>query len=1120
MIVGMAACPRCGEQNPDRARLCMMCGTPLGAHAAERRERRVVSVLFADLVGFTSRSEALDIEDVDAFLAPYHDRLRRDVERFGGVVCKFTGDGLMAIFGAPVAHEDDPERAVRAALAIRSGVQASAAADEPARRLHVRLGVTTGEVLVSFGSGGELDATGDVVNTAARLESAAPADGVLVDEFTYRATDRAIVFESAEAVVAKGKSAPVKAWRVVETRSILPEQTRIEDLPLVGRHAELGLLTAALERSRTQPATELVTLTGAPGIGKTRLVQELAGVVDNVPELIRWRQGRSLPYGEGVAFWALGEIVKSEAGILDSDPAADAEEKLARAVGAVVISDVDRDWIIRWLRPLVGLEGERDGGGDGRVEAFAAWRRFLEALAEDGPTVLVFEDIHWADDALLDFIDLLADRAGAVPLLIVCTSRPELLERRPAWGGGKINAHTIGLNPLSAEDTGRLVGELLDQALLPAETQQALLDRAEGNPLYAQEYVRMLKDRGLLVRGGHGWTLTGEAHGLPESVQGIIAARLDTLSAEEKALVHDASVVGRTAWLGAVAAIEGRAVWELEELLHGLERKQLLLRSRRSSVAGQIEFSFAHSLTHEVAYSQIRRMDRAAKHEAAARWIEGLSGQRDDKAELFAYHYLAALELRRQAGEPTDELASAATGALIEAGRQADAVSAYASAVRHFHAALDLMADSDSRRPDLLLSLVRARHSAGEPDEHLLLAAREANVAAGSWEGAALCSYLLGSWAEDVIGDGERGERHYKEGLAFTGRIPYRPVSSLIPYALVFRYFQTERLAAALDLANEAIARADQAGDLAGRGLLLNMRGLLRAALGDPEGIKDSEESPRLLAQVAHPRTAVAYNNLAEQYIALGQIDKIEAVLAEVDQWTDRFSEAYFVKFAAVARAFLQYNQGDWDGAIRRLEPLIDDPYRIIDGVARTVRGWICIARDDLGTAKNDAQRAIEFGIEGQNIEFRIAGTGMLLVVLRRHDGRPAVLEQLRAFSRELNSGVSTASVLAELAAVFQGDDERDVLRPVTERIPSFSAWREAIIATLDQRHGDAATLYRAIGCRPLEAAAHLLAAEQFGRHGNAVEAARHAEQAAAFYRSVGASHYLARADPLRRATA
>ena len=304
---------------------------------------------------------------------------------------------------------------------------------------------------------------------------------MLVDEWTFRATGRAIRYEATAPVEAKGKSDTVPGWVALEPRSIVPEQQR-DQLPLVGRDTEASMMRDALDRSRHEPSTQLMSVIGEPGIGKSRLVEELFAYVGALPELVTWRRGRSLSYGEGVAFWALGEMVKAEAGILESDSAQVAGQKLAEAVAGVIVDGQDGEWVGRHLRPLVGIETAISGAEGARVEAFAAWRRFVEALAEDRPTVLVFEDIHWADDALLDFIDLIADRAGAVPLLIVCTARPELLERREHWGGGKTNAQTISLTPLSDEDTGRLVGGLLDQTLLPADVQRMLARTGRGKP--------------------------------------------------------------------------------------------------------------------------------------------------------------------------------------------------------------------------------------------------------------------------------------------------------------------------------------------------------------------------------------------------------------------------------------------------------------------------------------------------------------------------------------------------------------------------------------------------------------------------------------------------------------
>src|ERR671930_86021 len=394
------------------------------------QERKVVTVLFADLVGFTSRAESLDPEDVQAILRPYHDRLRSELERHGGTVEKFIGDAVMALFGAPVAHEDDPERAVRAAIAIRDWAREEGG-------LEVRIGITTGEALITLAasaSEGEGMAAGDVVNTAARLESAAPVNGILVDETTFRATRDRIGYDVAEAVTAKGKAEPVPVW----------------------------------------------------------------------------------------------EATEAQAGILESDAPAEAERKLTEAVGS--------ERILESLRPLVGLAAEGEGGD--RAERFAAWRQFFESIADERPTVLVFEDLHWADDDLLDFVDHLVDWSSGVPLLIVCTARPELLERRPGWGGGKPNALTLSISPLDDDDTARLLAGLLERALLPAEVQASLLARAGGNPLYAEQFARLLAETG------------GEDLPLPENVQGIIASRLDGLPTEEKRLLQDAAVLGKVFWLG------------------------------------------------------------------------------------------------------------------------------------------------------------------------------------------------------------------------------------------------------------------------------------------------------------------------------------------------------------------------------------------------------------------------------------------------------------------------------------------------------------------------------------------------------------------------------------------
>jgi class 3 adenylate cyclase/tetratricopeptide (TPR) repeat protein len=1106
MMTPMAICSECGTPNADTAKFCNECGTPMSAPVlANRRERRVVSVLVADLVEFTSRSERLDVEEVDAFLAPYQRRLRREVERFGGVVCSFAGDGLMAVFGAPVAHEDDPERALRSAFAIRDSLRTS---DDG---LQVRIGVTSGEVLVTFGPAGEVDATGDVVNTAARLESAAPVDGILADDFTHRAADRAITFDAADPVDAKGKLAPVQAWRAIAPRSLLPEQARLGDLPLVGRRYEADALVGALGRSKGEPSAQLVTLVGPPGIGKTRLVEELWAHVESIPELITWRQGRSLAYGEAVAFWALGEMVKAEVGVLESDSAEQAAAKLRDAVAKLLLDDRDQDWVERQLRPLIGVDTNASVGGEsGRVEAFAGWRRFFEALAEDGPTVLVFEDLHWADDGLLDFIDLLTDRAGGVPLLIVCTARPELFERRPTWGGGKTNSVTLSLAPLSEPDTARLVAELLDQALLPADVQRSLLAHAEGNPLYAQEYVRMLQDRGLLVREGGGWRLAGDVDDLPESVQGIIAARLDTLTAGERLLVQDAAVVGRVAWVGAVCALSDRTPVEADELVHSLERKQLLRRHRRSSVAGEVEFAFTHAVTREVAYGQISRSDRAMRHEQAAEWIHGLAGERDDKAELLAHHLTVALQLRQQVGEDPADLVPRARAALMEAAHQAEAVYSHQAAARHLQVALDLSEDDDPAQASMLLDYAAARYRAGTADEQTLVDALDAQLSAGDWRNAAWAEYILGDWVEHTLGDGDRADDHYARAGEYAARAGDPEIQSLVAHSQAARLNVTGRAAESLAFIDEMIRIPVAAGDARGRGLLLDRRGWARTALGDPGGVGDCRTASQLLAENGHPRATVAWSNYAEVLAGFGDLDGAREARDHALRLGERFGQPEYITWVRVGKAEGAYHAGDWDSALELAEAGVDDRDRLNVAWARFTRGLIALARGDVERALADAEEMSAYAASSHNAEARTMGHGLHAVAMLQAGAGESAEAAIAEFLTTWPSGGPSgrAPVLAEVAvSPARRSADADVAAGA-EILPDESRFRAPIRGVCDGHDGASAVLFGEIGSRPLEAHAHLRAAQAAHAAGRHTDANDHARRALAFYGSVGAVLY------------
>jgi predicted ATPase/class 3 adenylate cyclase len=715
----VSLCPSCSHGNQVGAKFCSQCGAALvTAEPLAREERKVVTVLFADLVGFTSRAEQLDPEDVRAVLSPFYARLRAELERFGGTVEKFIGDAVMALFGAPAAHEDDPERAVRAALAIRDWVREQG-------QIQARLGVCTGEALISLWARpghGEGMAAGDVVNTAARLQAAAPVNGVLVGERTFRQTRAVFEYRPAAPVEAKGKRELVAAWEPLQARARsggdVPHQAKTV---LVGRERELGVLRDALARVRSQRSPQLVTLIGVPGIGKSRLLYELSQLVEAEAELISWRQGRSLPYGDGISFWALAEMVKAQAGILETDTSGEAGVKLAEMTAGVLGDTAETGWVARHLGALVGLGGGAlPGGSDRRSEVFAAWRQFVEALAERRPLVLAFEDLHWADDGLLDFVDYLAEWAGEVPLLVIGSARPELLARRPGWGGGKPNAVTLSLAPLSGQETARLIGLLCGRVVLDTGQHAVLLAQAGGNPLYAEQYVQMMAERGV-----------GRELPVPESVHGIIAARLDLLAPPEKRLLQDAAVIGKVFWPGAVTALgSGVDGGELEECLHGLERKQFVRRGRASSVAGETQYAFVHALLRDVAYGQIPRAARVGKHAQAAGWIESL-GRPEDHAEMLAHHYLSALDLARSANRDTADLAPRARTALHAAGDRAFALNAFTAAARYYRAALILWPqDAREQRASLLRLLGTVMMEAGELDQAETVLAEGSEVAA------------------------------------------------------------------------------------------------------------------------------------------------------------------------------------------------------------------------------------------------------------------------------------------------------------------------------------------------------------------------------------------------------
>jgi class 3 adenylate cyclase/tetratricopeptide (TPR) repeat protein len=950
-----------------------------------------VTVLFCDLVGFTSASAEADPEDVRSRIRPYHARLRQDIERYGGTVEKFIGDAIMAVFGAPTAHEDDAERAVRAGLRILEAIEELNEHD-PSLSLQVRVGIGTGEAVVALGGRpeqGEGIVTGDVVNTASRLQGQAPVNGVACSEQTFRQTERVFDYEELESVTVKGKAGPLAIYRPLRARARFgTDVTRTHTTPLVGRELEKTLLIGMFERSVQQRSCQLVTIVGEPGVGKSRLCAELFGYIEDRPGLVRWRQGRSLAYGEGIAFWALGEIVKAECGILESDSPEEAEAKLAAALPA---DDPDLAWLRARLAPLVGTGGEPVS----QEESFTAWRRFLELLAAGRETVLVFEDLHWADAALLSFLEHLADWAEGVPLLVMCTARPELYEEHPHFGADARNAQRINLAPLSNVETARLLASLLEQAVLPAETQRALLERAGGNPLYAEEFARLLADRDLLSG-------TLEDIPFPDSVQALIAARLDTLAPERKQLLQDAAVVGSVFWAGALVEMGGRLAREVELALHELTRKELVRPTRTSSMEGDHEYGFWHLLVRDVCYAQIPRAARAARHLAAAGWIEQKAGERvEDLADVLAHHYLTALELAGDRSDESDELERRAIDYLVLAGERALPLDV-ASAEAHLARALELAPTGHPRRALLLERWAIAAQQQGrlfearDALEEALILVREQGETIAAGRVLTALSRLLSrqgdARAVDVIGEATSLLEAQPPGWELVDA--YAELSG--------KRFITNALADSIAAANRSLRLAADLG-LPEPARALGYVGGARAYGGERHGLEDMRSALALAVDQGRGRDAATlYNNLA---VATWMYEGPGVALVACQEgleFCERRGIAEYVQGIAAMRLTFLAASGQPEPTLRDAEPLAAKLEEMGSGDVVEVRSAqlrLLAQRGEHRSKTVDAADAIvttsrDSG-EPQLITMGFTAAAQLLLALGRSEQASALLAEL-----------------------------------------------------------------------------------------------------------------------------
>jgi class 3 adenylate cyclase/tetratricopeptide (TPR) repeat protein len=1067
----MPVCPVCSQENPEVARFCLACGAALSADP-RREERKVVTVLFADLVGFTSRAEQLDPEDVRAVLAPYWERLRRELEQRGGTVEKFIGDAVMALFGAPVAHDDDPLRAVGAALAIRDWAREEA-------DVQVRIAVNTGEALVLLGARpgeGEGMAAGDVVNSAARLQAAAPVNGVLVGETTYRATRDVIEYAEHEPVVAKGKTEPIPVWEAVHVRSRLGMDVERATLPLVGRRRELAVIVDAFERARSEREPQLATLVGVPGIGKSRLVAEFFSYLESHPELVWWRQGRALPYGDGVSLWALAEMVKAQAGIDENDDEETASGKLRSSVAAVVEED-EQAWVLDHLLPLVGADRARTSGG----ESAPAWRRYFEGLADQRPLVLVFEDMHWADEGLLDFIDHLVDWATGVPLLVIATARPELLDRRPAWGGGKLNVSTVALTPLSDEEAAAIIHGVLERSALPAETQRALVERAGGNPLYAEQFARLYLERG-----------SAEDLPLPETVQGLIAARLDGLPAGEKLLVQEAAVFGKVFWAG---ALEGG---DVEASLHALERKGMVRRERRSAVGGETQYAFRHVLVRDVAYGQIPRAARGEKHVRAADWIEQL-GRAEDSAELVAHHLETALELGV-------DVAERARHAFRRAGERAQALGAWPPAERYFARALELWPD-DGERVALLVAHARALYrSTGDTDE--LGAALDALEAEGRREEAAELAAFAAAAAR-LQGNAAAVHALIERARRLLAGAPPSPALAAVlaesSRAALFEgaYEEAERDGAlALELSTRFSLDEQRAAVLVNSAVLKYVEGdlaqcdrLVEEAIAvAPAG------SPSLFRALAnHALTAFATGD-HERWRAR-QARAVEAAMRAGDRSNLLWLEAQGIEEAV--------EDGRWDEALRRIDEFLANGQHYRSHSLLLLRAYVLASRGAVAEARELRDRALEAVVAADEQQVLIPGYLMAgwVSLLVGDDDRArqlvALAEPIVAQTRHrapgINGPISVLVARVGYATAFMHHHRRMV--PIARARAAQLLWEGSVV--------EAADVWATVSPYD-EAVARLHAAGALAAEGRDAEADVQRERGLAFFRAVGATRVVA----------
>lgn len=1037
----MGVCANCGTNNADGLKFCGECGTRLAAAAtATRREvRKTVTVLFSDVTGSTALGEQLDPESLRTVMGRYFGAMKAVIERHGGTVEKFIGDAIMAVFGIPTLHEDDALRAVRAAAEMRDALEHlnREFSAERGIRIAVRTGVNTGEVVAGDPAAGQTLVTGDTVNTAARLEQAAGAGEILLGEVTQRLVRDAVEVEAVPPVEAKGKAVPVAAVRLLSVTHGADAHSRRLDAPLVGRDRELERLHNAFDAVVRERHSELFTLLGTAGVGKSRLVAEFTASVSTDATVLR---GRCLPYGEGITYWPLGEVVRGAAGINDTDTADEARAKLRGLLGG----QRDADTLASRVGSAIGLSTEPAP----QEEIFWAVRKLLEHLASQRPLVVVWDDIHWAEPTFLELIGQIADLSRNAPLLLLCPARPELLDSRPDWGGGKLNATTILLEPLPPAAAAQLIDALPGGLALDVSMRERIAEAAEGNPLFVEEMLGMLIDDGYLRATDNGWQAARDLATVrvPPSIQALLAARLDRLAPDERAVAERASVVGRVFERGAVAELASDALRPtVTAHLLGLVRKELV-RPDEPGLGGDDAFRFRHILIRDAAYEALPKAERAELHERFADWLERAAGERAaEYQEVIAHHLEQAYSYRQQLGESGErvaELKERAGGVLADAGRHAWERGDAVAARRLFERAAALLPLDSIERIRCLLPLAEAvASSAGEE--------RAIEIA----DGAAQKAEALG-----------------EEGLAWQARLVSAEAQRT----------SGGSFATALQKGREAAEACARLGDALGEA---RAHKLLSSVLGDLGRNAESIREARRGAEAARRAGDAGLEGKCEYAVVgsmvFGPTEAGETLRAGLDVLARLRHQlrAHAITAIYASQAYAMLERFDEARSMCRLgEDALQDLGAARDAAGSAqYRGWIELSADDASLAERELRLADEkLEAKGERF-FRATVTAMLaeaLVRQRRFDDA----ERYAAISRDLAdpddyiAQVPWRAALALCVMAARRSGEAQALAraavAIAERTDDLNSRGDALlrlaeVVALDGRPPEAASLAR-----------------------------------------------------------